>query len=194
MTRVNNIICEGINPRDLVLDEAELVARLKTPNPLEDKVIYECLEKLLNTSRPRCCYAKTSVLLNEKGCVLDFMTVDSVSLKRALNGCKYAYVTAVTLGLEVDRLIATLSVTNKAEAFITDAVASALAESAMDYVNGLFSNTNERFSVGYGDFVLSNQTKILDYLKADKHLGIKISQKFIMTPRKSVTAIIGVRG
>lgn len=122
------------------------------------------------------------------------MTVDSVSLARALTGCSGAYVVAFTLGIEADRLIHKLGITSGADAFIADAVSSALAEAGMEYVcASLTGNLAERFSVGYGDFVLSNQRKILEYLSADKLLGIKLSESCIMTPRKSVTAIIGVK-
>ena len=191
---MNNIVCEFVNPKDLVLDEAELAKRLQTPYPSEDKKVYDCTERILNACKPRYCYAKTSVLLNDEECDLGFMRVKSVSLARFLKGCKGAYVLAFTLGIEADRLINTLGITSKAESFITDAVSSALAEAGMEYVCALLEGElTGRFSAGYGDFVLSNQSKILDYLNADKLLGIKLSESCIMTPRKSVTAIIGVK-
>ncbi len=178
---------------DLTLDTDELSKRLNTPNPLEDETIKNCIERIFNIFKPRYCYAKTSVFPNDKGCTFDFMSADSVSIAKALSGCRSAYVVAVTLGIEVDRIITSLAVTSKAQSFIADAVASALAESAVQYVTNLLGeNLAMRFSPGYGDFVLSYQEKILDYLKADKLLGIKLSSSYIMTPRKTVTALIGV--
>lgn len=49
-----------------------------------------------------------------------------------------------------------------------------------------------RFSPGYGDFSLSCQSAVLDALDAGKHLGIKLTDSFLMMPSKSVTAVIGV--
>ena len=49
-----------------------------------------------------------------------------------------------------------------------------------------------RFSPGYGDFSLSCQRAVLDALDAGKHLGIKLTDSFLMMPSKSVTAVIGV--
>lgn len=191
---MNNIVCNFINPQELVLDESELAKRLGSPNPLDDEQINNCIQHLKDVCKPRYCCAKTSVLVNKNKCVFDFMSVDSVSLARALKGCKSAYIVAFTLGIEADRLIHKLGITSGADAFIADAVSSALAEAGMEYVcASLEGELLERFSVGYGDFVLSNQVKILDYLNADKLLGIKLSESCIMTPRKSVTAIIGVK-
>lgn len=191
---MNGIVCDFINPDKLVLDESELAKRLGSPNPMQEKNICDCIRRLKDVCKPRYCCAKTSVLVNNANCKFDFMTVNSVSLSRALKGCKSAYVVAFTLGIEADRLIHKLGITSGADAFIADAVSSALAEAGMEYVcASLTGNLAERFSVGYGDFVLSNQRKILEYLSADKLLGIKLSESCIMTPRKSVTAIIGVK-
>ena len=193
---MNNIICETIDVRDLTLDTTELSGRLRTPAPLDSEVIRDCIARVSEVCRPRYCYAKTSVSADVLGeCQLDFMAINSVSLAKALADCSSAYVAAVTLGIEVDRLIARLAITSKAKSFIADGVASALAEAAMEQVNGLLPSQclKERYSVGYGDFVLSYQAHVLDFLKADKLLGIKLSESYIMTPRKSVTAVIGVK-
>ncbi len=192
---MDNIVCHFIKSEDLVLDEEELAKRLQIPNPMENETIRNCIGRVLDACKPRYCCAKTSVLLKDDVCEFDFMKVKSVSLARALKGCTSAYVLALTLGIEADRLIASLGVTSKADSFIADAVASAVAESAVEFVcSHLDAHTlAQRFSAGYGDFVLSNQERILNYLKADKLLGIKLGTSCIMTPRKSVTSIIGVK-
>ena len=53
--------------------------------------------------------------------------------------------------------------------------------------------TISRFSPGYGDFTLKHQRDILDFLSADRLLGIKLGDNLIMTPRKTITAICGVQ-
>lgn len=192
---MNNIVCDFIKTEDLVLDEEELAKRLQLPKPLENETIRNCIGRVFGACKPRYCCAKTSVLLKDAVCEFDFMKVKSVSLARALKGCSSAYVMALTLGIETDRLITSLGITSKADSFIADAVASAVAESAADFVCSQLDAQvlAQRFSAGYGDFVLSNQEKILNYLKADRLLGIKLGTSCIMTPRKSVTAIIGVK-
>ncbi len=190
------IECKNINIGDLRLDEKELSCRLKSPTPLDSDMVTECLNRVMGVCRPRYCYAKTSVLHKCDGeIVTDFGIVQSVSLARALGGCSEAYVFALTLGIETDRLINALSVTSSARAFAADAVSSALAEAAAEYVNGLLRDRDmlkQRFSPGFGDFVLSYQRDVLSYLGADKFLGIKLGDNLMMTPRKSVTAICGI--
>jgi len=52
--------------------------------------------------------------------------------------------------------------------------------------------TKPRFSPGYGDMGIENQTKVLKVLSADKTLGITLNSSYFMTPIKSITAIMGV--
>ena len=193
---MKNIICGSFSCGDIAIDEAELSHRLGMPHPFEDAKIQNLTQQLLAFCMPRYCYARTSALLNDKGvCNLGFCEVGSVSLCRALAGAHSAFVTALTLGIETDRFITRLSVESKADAFFADAIASALAEAAMEELNRTLAaeyTLAERFSPGYGDFVLPYQRDILEFLNADKNTGIKLGANYIMTPRKSVTAVIGI--
>jgi len=101
----------------------------------------------------------------------------------------------LTLGYEVDRLILSTGVVSPAKGFILDAVASAYAEALADYVSTFLQKDKKlraRYSPGYGDLSLDIQAAVLNALNADKILGIKLGTNFLMTPRKSVTAIQGV--
>ena len=51
---------------------------------------------------------------------------------------------------------------------------------------------NRRFSPGYGDLPIETQAKFLAVTDATKRVGINLSDSFLMIPRKSVTAIIGL--
>ena len=83
---------------------------------------------------------------------------------------------------------------------ILQAASAAMIEEYCDQVcEGLKKEYEEkglylrpRFSPGYGDFSLSCQSAVLDALDAGKHLGIKLTDSFLMMPSKSVTAVIGV--
>ena len=50
-----------------------------------------------------------------------------------------------------------------------------------------------RFSAGYGDFPLECQRGLLEMLRADKILGISLNDSLLMTPAKSVTAVVGLK-
>ena len=49
-----------------------------------------------------------------------------------------------------------------------------------------------RYSPGYGDFPLSFQKEILDFLDAYRKIGLSVTPNYIMIPRKSITAVLGI--
>ena len=49
-----------------------------------------------------------------------------------------------------------------------------------------------RFSPGYGDFDIRHQEKLLALLQADKKIGLTMTKSCMLTPTKSVTALIGI--
>lgn len=85
-------------------------------------------------------------------------------------------------------------------AVIYDAVGSETAEAAVDWINTYISRelkrrgeslTSMRFSPGYGDFLLENQRYFFELLKlAD--FGVKLTERYIFVPEKTVTAIAGI--
>ena len=66
----------------------------------------------------------------------------------------------------------------------------------MDYMNQDLMRkarriTKARFSAGYGDFSLENQKAIHALLQLNK-IGVFISDRCILMPEKSVTAVAGI--
>lgn len=84
------------------------------------------------------------------------------------------------------------------EAAILDACGSAWVETGCDMAQAEIAERfaprflTDRFSPGYGDLPLSLQPAVLGALDAERRLGIHLSDSFLMTPAKSVTAVIGV--
>ena len=64
------------------------------------------------------------------------------------------------------------------------------ADSAGNQTAPLFMTP--RFSPGYGDSPLEMQEQVLDLLDAKDQLGITLSKGYMMSPSKSITAIIGL--
>jgi cobalamin-dependent methionine synthase I len=56
--------------------------------------------------------------------------------------------------------------------------------------DGLF--IRPRYSPGYGDLSLTVQTDISRILNMPKEIGVSLTDTLLMTPSKSVTALIGV--
>ena len=186
-----------IHKNDISINQNELAARLGTPRGYTDSNVERCLSQVMDNCNPGCCYVRVPVCLaNDNMAEFEFAHFPSRDLYKNLEGCKEAYIIAITLGSSADRLIHRLSLTSGADSFVADAVASAVAEAVMDNVVSYLKENNSlcpRFSPGYGDFSISHQREILDFLCADKLLGIKLSESFLMIPKKSITAICGIK-
>ena len=52
--------------------------------------------------------------------------------------------------------------------------------------------TRPRFSPGYGDFPLEFQKDIFNLLSPNKRIGLTLNNSLLMSPTKSVTAVVGI--
>ncbi len=180
---------------EVSLSANELSARLQIPRGFDLDGAERCLTALKTAAVYRYAYVRVPVEVSDGVCRFDFGEVQSVDLTKNLAGCSEVYLLGVTLGIGVDRLLMRLNLTSQAEHFITDALASALAESLCDAANeklGEGVQLKPRFSPGYGDVPLSVQKPLLSRLQADKTLGITLNGACLMTPMKSITAIVGI--
>ena len=55
---------------------------------------------------------------------------------------------------------------------------------------GLF--LRPRFSPGYGDFSVIHQKQLLQMTDASKQIGLTMTDGYMLTPSKSITAVIGI--
>ena len=123
-------------------------------------------------------------------------------VNRHLEGCERVIVTATTLGAVTDRLIRIAEIRNMAYALVLDALASGLIEEYSDSLDehrcSLYAADGKklyctwRFSPGYGDFPIEIQPALIQYLNADKYLGLTVTENYILLPRKSITGVIGL--
>lgn len=168
-----------------------------TANDGLEELYLSCLTDFLKAVKYKACYRKTDIIFKGDGVIdLGFGEFKSCHLERNLEGCKKAYIFAATTGTDVDRLILRLSKTSPSKAVIADTIGSAAIEDFCDILNAKLKEEGEckpRFSCGYGDFSIENQKNILEFLDAYKKLGISLSESFMMTPKKSVTAIVGIK-
>ena len=105
-----------------------------------------------------------------------------------------------TLGAGADRLIRRVSLTDMARAVVLQACAAAELEEYCDEQQKKISTELEksglylrpRFSPGYGDFPIEFQEPIMRMLDCAKKIGLTMTDSYMMSPTKSVTAIIGI--
>lgn len=122
-------------------------------------------------------------------------------IARHLEGCAGVTLFAVTLGMENERALAQAQATSPLDGLMLDACSSSLAEEASicaartveELAHEAGYATTKRFSPGYGDLSLDIQPAFLQALQADKLLGIHVGASQLMTPMKSITAIIGLK-
>ena len=169
----------------------------KNDNEAPEGLYEECLKEYLSVASFKACYRKSSLKFGDDGeIVFDFGTVKSRDLTKNLQGCKYAYIFAVTSGIGVDRLLMRYKKTDPLKAMIIDCIASSGIECRCDELNALIVKdevSRPRYSPGYGDAGLECQPMILSFLDAQRLLGITLTDSILMLPVKSVTAIIGIR-
>lgn len=160
-----------------------------------------CVRRVLDAAQPRHLTEEAPLsFFGEKGLRLGELCLESVSLRKNMEGCERVIFFAATMGTEVDRVITRASQSGKvSEAFILQAVAAAVTE---DYCNKVNSELKEeygarglylrpRFSPGFGDFTTAYQAYILRILRAQR-IGLAVTDAMLLTPVKSVTAVIGV--
>lgn len=188
------------------IDRKETARYLGYGNNEPDEVILklmdECEAPLMEACHPAFCYGVFDILLCSEDrvvlseCALELRGHDIVKL---LQNCSQAVLFAATLGSGVDGLLRKLQVSSMPRALLTDAMAgTAIEQICNDFQKELmvqFPNMQQtmRYSPGYGDLPLSVQKDFLATVEAGKRIGLAITEGDMLSPVKSVTAIIGLR-
>lgn len=167
------------------------------------ELISSSLEKLGSESEPRLVTALFPCVVEEDRVFLadERLEINSKDLAAHLAGSTRIYLLAATLGAGVDRLIARRSKMDSAEALCLQACAAFVIEEYCDKAEAELAAESgregfclcPRFSPGYGDFDLAHQTEILRLLDAPRKIGVSETGSHILTPLKSVSALIGGR-
>lgn len=163
-----------------------------------EKLLSSCLAEVEAQLSYRACSRLFSVQCLPDGVRLDGLLIPSSSLAAHLKDCQEAVVFAATVGVGIDRLIARYSRISPSRALLLQAIGAEriealcdlfCAELAKEHPKGLAS----RFSPGYGDMPLACQKDLFRYLECEKRLGLTLHDSLVMSPSKSVTAVVGLR-
>ena len=154
-----------------------------------------CREELFPKLRYAVCYTELAVSVVGNDCHVGPMTFTSADLARYLSPCRRAVLFAATIGVEADRLIAKYSRTSPARAVLMQALGAERVEALCDaFCDSLSGALSSRFSAGYGDFSLSAQRELFAVLQPEKAIGVCLNESLLMSPTKSVTALVGIKG
>ena len=176
-------------------------ASTKTFDEETEKLYLFCLDQCLSNTVYRVCYKELPISFTDNVIRIGAIETCSENLKKCLVGCHSAIVFAATVGMEYDRLIAGYGKRNAAKALMFQAIGTERVEALCDtfcrdvYEEKLLvgATTTPRFSPGYGDLPLELQKAIFEILDCERSVGIFLNDSLLMTPSKSVTAIIGIK-
>lgn len=156
-----------------------------------------CVKETQGKLTYKVCWREFPVKIEENTVDFGFAGVRSAALAKNLLGCGRAVIFAATVGVEMDRLIVRASRLSPVKALMLDAIGGERVEALCDAFNEKIKakeKTRPRFSPGYGDLPLDFQKEIFRVLDCPRKIGVTLNDSLLMSPTKSVTAIIGVEG
>ena len=181
------------------LDHREILryAGCRETTPEVETLLNECLREAREFSACKVCWGEFPVYFYENQVDLGFATITSSSLANHLASCDKIILFAATIGLTPDRLITRYSSLSPSKALFFQAMGAqqieALCNLFNDEIRKQYALTCPRFSPGYGDLPLSLQQDIFRVLDCPRKIGLSLNDSLLMTPTKSVTAIIGIK-
>lgn len=163
-------------------------------------MLSECEKLVIANSVPRYCYKKFDITHSENGVELinTSLILSGEDIKRHLNGCFGVVVMCATLSGKIDRLIRKAQLEDMSKAMAINSLASVAVEQLCDKAEEeIYSALTDcyktwRYSPGYGDLPITLQKDILNILDAPRKIGLCTDNSMMLTPVKSVTAIIGL--
>lgn len=170
----------------------------------EDPTLLALLEQAMAEAEPvlspKLCFRTIPLWETETVLDLGFAQVRSDALRQVLEGCEKAVIFAATLGIGLDRLIARYGRIAPAKALLLQAIGTeriealcnAFCHDLQKQAEAEHLHTTRRFSPGYGDLPLDLQRDLFRILECPRSIGLTLNESLLMSPSKSVTAIIGL--
>lgn len=165
-----------------------------------ESLIKECIAEAEPVLTYKVCYGEFSAEICGEAVKLDALRINSRGLAKNLEGCRSAILFAATVGIGIDRLIARYGSLSPARALIFQALGAERIEALCDtFCAGVKAKAEEegktvrpRFSPGYGDLPLKTQKDFFRILDCSRKIGLTLNESLLMSPSKSVTAIVGI--
>lgn len=162
-------------------------------------LMQECIRTAAPLLSYRVCYRELPLSTEGTTCRFGGVTVSSASLARHLGGCTRLVLFAATIGLEIDRLIARQGRLSPSRALMLQGFGAERIEALCDLFCSETATRLQaegfvcrpRFSPGYGDLPLALQGDLFALLDCERAIGLTLTASGLMSPTKSVTALIG---
>lgn len=187
---------------EIPFDEKEILRYAMLPSfapAPEELPLQECLKAAKGAAQCRAVWRRYPLTRDGDTLDLGFARTDSRDLKQHLEGCTEILLFACTAGAETDRRIARAKLQSPAKGLLMHAIGAQQVEGGCDLLCRRLAEQfpdrrlTDRFSPGYGDLPLSMQRDVMAALDCGRTVGITLTESLLMTPSKSVTAIIGMK-
>ncbi|WP_102399326.1 methionine synthase [Haloimpatiens massiliensis] len=165
------------------------------------RLIDDCIEETEKAVQEHFLYNIFPIIKKEEYMELEGTNIvlKGKDIQSHLCNAKSCAVMTVTIGGEIEKIIRYYEIVNLTKAAVLDACATVAVEILCDKVEDNIKRFAEeqdlfitqRYSPGYGDFSIEIQSDILRVLGSYK-MGLTCTDNFILMPRKSVTALIGI--
>lgn len=187
-----------MKPADL--DRAEILRMLHTPalDASLSAVLDACIAAVCDAAQPRTVWKLLPVTHTAEGVTLGELPLGGRDIAAHLTGCDEAVLLAATLSAPVDALIRKAEHSDLTRAVFCDAAAAAAIEFVCEALERELHAAlpypffTARFSAGYGDFPLMQQSALIAMLDAPRKIGLTVTPQQTLLPMKSVTAVIGL--
>lgn len=192
----NTVLSKTYTPMPYNRKEIRRYAGVSGESPEIDSAMEECIEEASDKLAYKVCYTEFDITQKDGITDLGFMKTESKDLAKNLDGCRKIVVFAATVGLELDRLIVKYGHVSPVKALMFQAIGAERIEALCDvFTEDILSDEDvkPRFSAGYGDFPLEAQKNIFAVLEPARRIGLSLNESLLMSPSKSVTAIIGIK-
>lgn len=161
-----------------------------------DALIDSCIAETLRVVEPRYTYRIFAIDRQNQTPHIAFVGEDVPNM---LSDCGRVIFLAATLGHGLELAIRRAQVCDLSRGVVLDCCGSAAIEAVCDLAEqeiaaaiGEEIYLTDRFSPGYGDLPISLQNEFIKTIDAPRQIGLTVTNTHILTPRKSVTAIMGI--
>ena len=171
------------------------------PDPSVLALAKQAEEEVNAHAKVRSVFKKVEIKADESAGYVEIVGAgvrwEGKNLPRHLSGCESAYLIAATLGFEMEKRVNYLMSTRPALGVATDAACTSALECFLDercaqLERECGKKLKPRFSCGYGDYPIDLQGEFLRILDAPRKIGLCTNKSSLLTPTKSVTAVMGI--
>ncbi len=162
-----------------------------------EKILEDCLLECRGKIAYKACWIKLPVKCENSAVCFPEFSLISEGLSKNLNGCSEAVIFGATLGTGIDFLVGKYGRISPVKGLMFQAIGTERIESFCDELCAYLSKetigwVKQRFSPGYGDLPLDSQKIVFKTLDCARKIGLTLNESLLMSPTKSVTAIVGI--